>query len=565
MMHEPHNRPQGNGMSLIHPIAGIFRGRNVLFILLVCFLAVGIIEPLRLLLLQSLTVRGSDGFSLGNLQSFFGESRLISALTNSIWVSAIVAGINILLSTMIAYGIEKLHIPGGKLVKTVSVFPLYVPSIFPALGLIYLLGSQGIVIEHLTGILPAFELYGFTGVILGCLIFTIPHGVLMLTTAMKGIDNTLYRAADTLGASELRKFLRVTLPNIKYALINTFLVVFILSLTDFGVPKILGGQVPLLATEIYKEVIGQQNFGMGAALSLLLLIPVLIAAGVDSVIRAKQKGMSGTQTALHYEFSKLQRVCVMIPVWIIALLIIAILGIVIYGSFINFWPYDLTFTLANYDFAALGFEWHAYFNSLKLAGSVAILGTTIAFIGSYLVIRSELYQGAKNMLSLLILLPIAIPGTVLGLAYLFMLNAWPAFSEFVRGNMMLITINTTVHLISVVFLTFSIHFQKMPSQYEKVGMSLGIQPLSTIRRVIMPLSAGTMLEVFFFLAINAMTTISAVIFLYSPDTVLASISILHMEESGALSSAAAMGTLIFFTCLILRGIHLTLQSLLHEK
>lgn len=105
----------------------------------------------------------------------------------------------------------------------------------------------------------------------------------------------------------------------------------------------------------------------------------------------------------------------------------------------------------------------------------------------------------------------------------------------------------------------------MPSQYEKVGMSLGIQPLSTIRRVIMPLSAGTMLEVFFFLAINAMTTISAVIFLYSPDTVLAAISILHMEESGALSSAAAMGTLIFFTCLLLRGIHLMLQSFLHEK
>ena len=530
--------------------------------LVLLFLGVGVIEPLRLLFVQSLQTSGVEGFTLHNIRAFFAQPRLINALTNSLLVSTIVAGINIVLATGIAYGIEKLHIPGRKLIKTISIFPLYVPSLFPALGLIYLLGNQGIISAQI----PGFELYGFTGVIIGCVVFTIPHGVLMLSTAMQNVDNTLYRVADTLGASEFKKFWSITIPNIKYALFNTFIVIFILSLTDFGVPKILGGQVSLLATEIYKEVIGQQNFGMGAALSLLLFIPVIIAAGIDVYIRFKQKDMKSMQNSgLQYRFGLKQRLFFGAGSWIVALGLVGILGMVVYGSFINFWPYDLTLTWANYDFEAIGFEWRGYFNSLKLAISVGILGTILAFVSSYLVMRSSLQSGLKNTLSLVALLPIAIPGTVLGLAYLFMINAWPDLFNHFRGNMAFLTLNTTIHLFSVVFLTFSIHFHQMPKQYEQVGESTGVSPLQTIRRVIIPLSIPTGLEVFFFLAINAMTTISAVIFLYSPETILASISILHMEESGAIASAAAMGTIIFLTCLVFRGIHLLIQSTLHEK
>lgn len=530
--------------------------------LVLLILGIGVVEPLRLLFVQSLHTSGVEGFTLHNVRAFFAQPRLMNALTNSLLVSAIVAVINIVLATGIAYGIEKLHIPGRKLIKTISIFPLYVPSLFPALGLIYLLGNQGIVSAHI----PGFELYGFTGVIIGCIVFTIPHGVLMLSTAMQNVDNTLYRVADTLGASEWKKFFSITIPNIKYALFNTFIVIFILSLTDFGVPKILGGQVSLLATEIYKEVIGQQNFGMGAALSLLLFIPVIIAAGIDIYIRFKQKDLKPMQSSsLHYRFGLKQRLFFGFGSWVVALGLVSILGIVVYGSFINFWPYDLTLTWSNYDFEALGFEWRGYFNSLKLALSVGVLGTVLAFISSYLVMRSSLQSGLKNTLSLIALLPIAIPGTVLGLAYLFMINAWPEVFNHFRGNMAFLTLNTTIHLFSVVFLTFSIHFHQMPKQYEQVGESIGVSQMQTIRRVIIPLSIPTGLEVFFFLAINAMTTISAVIFLYSPETILASISILHMEESGALASAAAMGTIIFLTCLVLRGIHLLIQSFIHEK
>lgn len=533
----------------------------LIYIAMIAFLAIGIIEPLRLLIFKSFHDANNQFIGLMNIQKFISEPRLIKALLNSLWVSTIVAMINLVIATSIAYSVSRLNIKGRTLIQIICVFPLYIPSIFPALGLIYLFGSQGILSQYLDG----FELYGLLGVVVGCLIFTLPHAVLMMSTAMKGIDIQLYKAADSLAATEWIKFFKITIPSIKYGLMNTFIVIFILTLTDFGVPKILGGQIPLLATEIYKEVIGQQNFSMGATLSLLLLFPVLIAACLDYVIRRKQKAIGEVNHTQNYGFSWAQKLIFSVISWAVALSVLLVLGIVIYGSFINFWPFDLTFTLENYNFRSLGYDWQPYFNSLRLALYVGLLGVLLAFSASYLVNRANIHTKAKNLLSFIALLPMAIPGTVLGLAYIFMVNAWPSIGNSVRNSFVLLTTNTTIHLFSVIFLTFSIHLSRLPIQYEKTSDSLGRSRFITIQKVIIPLSMPIIVEVFFFLAINAMTTISAVIFLYNPDTILASITILHMEESGALASSAAMGTLIFATCLVFRVIQLFIQRYIYEK
>lgn len=533
----------------------------VFYGLLLIFLVIGVAEPLRLLIVKSIYSSQDQFVGFANIEKFMSEPRLIKALLNSLWVGLIVAVSNLILATGIAYSVSRLHVFGRRIIQTICVFPLYIPSVFPALGLIYLLGSQGILSEYLND----FELYGLFGVVVGCMVFTLPHAVLMMSTAMRGIDTQLYKAADSLGATELSKFIKITLPSIKYGLMNTFIVVFVLTLTDFGVPKLLGGQMPLLATEIYKQVIGQQNFSMGATLSLLLLFPVLIAALIDGFVRRKQRQTANVSNHQNYRFSLIQKIIFSVLSWAVVVCIVMILGIVIYGSFINFWPYDFTLTLENYNFKALGFDWMPYFNSLRLALYVGISGTIVAFVGSYLVNRSTIHNGAKNVLSIIALLPMAIPGTVLGLAYIFMLNAWPTIGNAVRNGFTVLTTNTTIHLFSVAFLTFSIFLSRLPIQYEKTSDSLGRSRFTTIQKVIIPLSLPIIVEVFFFLAINAMTTISAVIFLYNPDTIVASITILHMEEAGALASSAAMGTLIFVTCLIFRMIQLLIQRYIHEK
>ena len=116
-------------------------------------------------------------------------------------------------------------------------------------------------------------------------------------SALNLSDQRLYEAAESLKASPLRKFLTITLPNIKYGLMNSFFICFILSFTDFGVPKVVGGNFNVLATDIYKQVVGQQNFAMGATISIYLLVPSILAFLIDKNFQKNEASLiSGIYT-----------------------------------------------------------------------------------------------------------------------------------------------------------------------------------------------------------------------------------------------------------------------------
>ncbi|EQI63930.1 binding--dependent transport system inner membrane component family protein [Clostridioides difficile Y358] len=116
-------------------------------------------------------------------------------------------------------------------------------------------------------------------------------------------DYRLYEAADSLGASEFKKFFKITIPGIKYSLVSSFFVSFILAFTDFGAAKIVGGNYNVLATDIYKQVVGQFNIPMGATVSMVMLIPVLIAFTVDK-IASKKQGMTITAKSMPYKIKE---------------------------------------------------------------------------------------------------------------------------------------------------------------------------------------------------------------------------------------------------------------------
>ena len=96
---------------------------------------------------------------------------------------------------------------------------------------------------------------------------------MILLAALSLSDARLYEAADSMGTRAWRRFLTITLPGAKYGLISAAMVVFTMAVSEFGVPKVIGGNYPVLAIDIYKQVIGQQNFQMGAVVGLVLLLP----------------------------------------------------------------------------------------------------------------------------------------------------------------------------------------------------------------------------------------------------------------------------------------------------
>ena len=113
---------------------------------------------------------------------------------------------------------------------------------------------------------------------------------MILVAALSMADARLYEAADALGASKTRVFFTVTLPGAKYGVISAGFVIFTLVITDFGIAKVIGGQFNVLATDIYKQVIGQQNFEMGAVVGFVLLIPAVVAFTADRIIAAPPGG-----------------------------------------------------------------------------------------------------------------------------------------------------------------------------------------------------------------------------------------------------------------------------------
>ena len=166
--------------------------------------------------------------------------------------------------------------PFKGLFKGIALIPLLMPSLLPAIALIYLFGAQGLI----KGALLGHELYGPIGIIIGESIYVFPHVLTIMLIAMSTADARLYEAAQALGAGKVKTFFTVTLPGVRYGLVSAFFVCFTLVITDFGVPKVLGGKFNLLATDIYKQVVGRLDFEMGAVVGMVLLVPAVLPSSL---------------------------------------------------------------------------------------------------------------------------------------------------------------------------------------------------------------------------------------------------------------------------------------------
>ena len=168
--------------------------------------------------------------------------------------------------------------------------------------------------------------------------------------------------------------------------------------TDFGVPKVIGGQYNVLATDIYKQVVGQQNFEMGAVVGVILLIPAVFSFIVDRIVQRRQTALLSSR-AVAYEPKPDPRVdrIFLVLCSLIAFAILAIVGTAIFASFATYWPYNLLPSFKNYNFDLMdGGGWKSYWNSLKLRSADRIFGAAIVFLGAYLVEKTPRFGLART-------------------------------------------------------------------------------------------------------------------------------------------------------------------------
>ena len=495
---------------------------------------------------------------LSNFINYFSTPALFKSIQNSLFISLISTIITVILAFWFAYALNRSCMRFKGLFRLIAMAPILVPSLLPGIALVYLFGAQGVI----KGLLFGASIYGPIGIIIGSVFFTFPHAFLIISTALAISDARLYEAAISLKASPWKTFWSVTIPGARYGIISAAFVVFNLVITDFGLPKVIGGQFNVLAVDIYKQVIGQQNFEMGAVVSVVLIIPAILAFAIDRVVQSKQVALL-TARSVPFNPKPSSRADLIFTVYcgLVGLFIIGMLGICQFAALIKFWPYDLSLSLNNYQFDKMdGGGWGAYYNSIKMALLTALIGTCVIFFGAYLVEKSSGFKIGRATFQMFAMLPMAIPGMVLGLAYIFFFNNPENPLHIVYGTMAILVICTVTHFYTVSHLTAVTALKQMDSEFESVSASLKQPTFKLFSRVTVPVCLPAILDIAIYLFVNAMTTVSAVVFLYSTKTSLASIAVLNMDDAGDIAPAAAMGMMIFYTNIFARIIHLLISK-----
>ena len=522
------------------------------------FLAVAVLLPLYTMLSKSLENKDGDFIGLANYAEYFNTPALFLSGVNSLYISVICTVIVLGTAFVYGYALTRTCMPFKGFFKLVAVVPLLTPSLLSGISLVYWFGRQGVARELLLG----ESIYGPIGIIIGSSYWVFPHALMVVITALSITDARLYEAATALRTSAVKTFFTVTLPGCKYGLISAGFVVFILVFTDFGVPKVIGGNYNMLATDIYKQVIGQQNFQMGAVVSVILLIPAVVAFSVDRIVQRKQVALLSARAVPYQPKPNRKRDRTMLVFCsFVALLILLMIGMAQYAALIKFWPYNLEMTLGNYDFdLANGGGWDSFFNSVRMSLYAAVFGTLIIFFGAFLVEKGRGFIAGRNIFHAVAMLPLAVPGMVLGLSYIFFFNNPSNPFNFIYGTMTILVVATVAHFYTVSHLTAVTALKQMDVEFESISASLKTPFYRTFRVVTVPVCLPALLDISMYLFLNAMTTVSAVVFIYSTDTTLASVAVLNMDDQGELPFAAAMAMTIAYTCAAARILHIFLSQ-----
>ncbi|HJV54357.1 MAG TPA: putative 2-aminoethylphosphonate ABC transporter permease subunit [Methylomirabilota bacterium] len=537
--------------------------RYALVALFAAVLYLFVLYPLLQVIWRSLLANDGSFVGWANYRRYFGTPAIAQSIVNSLLVSLVSMAVTVTLAFVYAYGLTRSRMPGRSLLRLVAMLPLFAPSLVQALAFIYVFGNNGIV-TRTTGF--NVGIYGAKGIVLAEVFYCFPHAVLILVAALSATDARLYDAARTLGAGPLKTFLTVTLPGVKFGLVSACFVVFTLVITDFGAPKAIGGKFSVMATEIYNQVSGQQNFTMGATVSVVLLIPAVLAFLVDRMVQRRRYALvtSASQPLVPARRPAADWGCFAYCALVAGAIVGMYLAIVVY-SLVTRWPYNFTPTLRHYRFDTVG-GYAPLWNSVYVAAWTAAVGTVLTFVGAYLVEKCRTV--ASGPLYLLSVLPVSIPGMVLGLAYIFTFNAAGSVLNALYGTLAILIVSNVIHYFTVGFLTATTALRQMDAEFENVSASLGVPFYRTFWRVTVPMALPSIVAISMYFFLNAMVTLSAVVFLVAPGTELAAVAVLLMDDAGDAAQAAAMSVCIVGIGLavrlgywaLMRGVHRQTQA-----
>lgn len=521
---------------------------KVIFILILMLFLLFLIVPLIFLLIQSLETEGKIG--IGNYIQIVHRKGFKNVLFNSVFISSVSAIITTVFAFVLAYSIHysNLNLKVKKLIRLFAVIPMLLPTVTYGFAIIYSFGKQGL-ITKLFG-RQLFDIYGVNGLIIGYVIYTIPISFLLINNTMGYIDKKFSVVSKIMGDSTITTFVKTVLRPLSGTLTTSFIQSFFLCFTDFGIPASVGGKIEVIASLLYNEMLGSvPDFNKGSVVAMIMLLPSIFSILVLRFID-KYNVRYNKVSVVVIQKNRLRDIILVLCSSGIILSILSVFVTIMIVPFVNGWPYDMSFTLKHFnhvfkDDALL----NVYTNSIKVALLTAGFGTFLSFGAAIITARSNLSGKIKMLVDSIASITNTIPGMVLGIAYML------AFSGTrLQNTFAIIIICNSVHFFSTSYLMIKNTLMKLNLSWENTAKLMGDNWIKTIIRVVVPNSMNTLIEVFHYYFVNAMVTVSAVIFLAGARTMVLTTKIKELQHFAKFNEVFVLSFLILATNLVAKGI-----------
>ena len=521
---------------------------KLIFLVLVAVFAIFLAVPAIRLLLKSCL--GEDGLTGAYYLDVFSGKGFTTALGNSFAVSIVSALVAVGIAFVMAYIIHYTRLPRGfkRFVQAVATLPMFLPTITYGFAIIYSFGKQGLITRLLGH--QFFDIYGFGGLLVGYVIYTVPVAFLLIHNTMGYVDKKTLVVSKAMGDGTLSTFWIAILRPLLGTLAGAFIQAFFLCFTDFGIPASVGGDYEVIATVLYNEMLGGvPDFNRGAVISVVMLLPSIVSILLlrfleryniryDRISDADLRRNPGRDTAWGLSGT------------VLAILILCMFVVIFVVPLVERWPYQTGFTLEHFQEVFSDNELQTvYLNSLGMALATALFGTLAAYGAALITARSKLPGWCKQVIVAIALVTNTIPGMVLGLAFLFVFSG-----TSLQNTFPLMILCNIVHYFSTPYLMMKNSLSKMNAGWETTAMLMGDSWPKTILRVVTPNAAASLIETFSYYFINSMVTISALIFLAGARTMVLTTKIKQLQYINEYDQVFVLSLLILATNLIAKAI-----------
>jgi len=531
-------------------ITSFMRDPTLGFTILIVFIIVGTFIAYPLYEAFKLTIFQNGEFSLDVWKKVLTTKNYSLALWGSIKLGMLTATTSTLIGFLFAFSLTRMKLKGKKFFATMATMPVISPPFSLTLSIILLFGNNGLITRKLLG-LTSFDIYGLDGLVIVQTMGMFPIAFLVLSGVLEAIDSTLEEASMNMQANRWKVFTTVTLPLSFPGIASSWLLVFSNSMADFANPLILSGKYKVLSVEAYLEVTGMHRLQNGAALSILLLIPTLVAFLIQRywVNRKTYVTVTGKPSARIVEIaSKPVKIFLITMMGVISAFLIGLYSTIVAGCFVKNWGIDYSFTLENIT-EALSRAKDALIDTTTLAAVATPIAGILAMIVAMIIVRKK-FPG-KKPLQLLVLMPFAIPGTLIGISYIIAFNKPPLL---LVGTGAIIIINYIIRELPVGVESGVATLKQIDPAIEEAAQSLGADSPTVFRTIVLPLIRPAFISSLSYTFVRSMTAVSAVIFLISAKWYHITILIYNFSENLRFGLASVLATTLIIIILAVFGL-----------